>query len=342
MKALLFPAMRTIVLCLMAVTLAGTSLANPSFLQDKDKKAAQVSGDEQKALGKLESASDVNAKMTAAGEFIKKYPKSIKRLDAAKYISNEISKAEPAARITLAQNFLNIFTDTQEAGLITPILVDAYLTANKPDEAFKTGAAYLEKNPDDAAVLAQLGYGGIDQARRQNPAYAQQGITYTTKAIALIEADKMPVSYSPDKWAEFKTQWQPLLYQALGLAAYMSDKKDEAKAKFEKASSLNPAEPFNYAMLGSLANEEYQVLADRHKTMMSGPLKDETLKRANVKIDEVIEHFARTVALSEGKPAYQSLHDQILKDLTEYYKYRHNNSADGLQAFIDKYKKPAQ
>jgi tetratricopeptide (TPR) repeat protein len=344
MKALIFPAMRTLALCLMAVTLTGTTLANHyhSSVQDKDKKAAQVSGDEQKALNKMEAAADINAKMQAAGEFIKKYPKSIKRLDAAKYMSGEISKADPAAQVTLAQTFLGIFTDAKEAGLINTILVDAYLKSNKVDDAFKTGAAYLEKNPEDAAVLTQLAYAGIEQAKRQNTAYVQQSVTYATKAIALIEADKMPESYSAEKWTEFKTQWHPILYQSLGLVSYMSNNKDDAKVKFEKAATLNPAEPFTYAMLGSLANEEYQVLAERHKTMMSGPLKDETLKRANAKIDEVIEFFARTVALSAGKPAYQNLHDQILQDLTAYYKYRHNNSADGLQAFIDKYKKPAQ
>jgi hypothetical protein len=55
MKALLFSAVRTFVFCVMAATLAGTTLANPyhSVAQDKDKKAGQISGDEQKALSKV-------------------------------------------------------------------------------------------------------------------------------------------------------------------------------------------------------------------------------------------------------------------------------------------------
>lgn len=344
MKALLFPAMRMFVLCFIAATLAGTTPANPYhfFAQDKDKKAGQMSADEQKALNKVEAAADINAKMQAAGEFIKKYPKSTKRFDVARYVSGEIEKADAAAQATLAQNFLAVFTDPKEAGLITNILVATHLKANKVDDAFKTGVAYLEKHPEDAAMLTQLGYNGIEQAKRQNTTYVQQSITYATKALSLIEADKMPEHYSPEAWAQFKTQWQPALYQALGLVAYMTGNKDEARAKFEKASELNPTEPFTYAMLGSLVNEEYQVLAERHKTMMAGPLKDETLKRANAKIDEVIEFFARAVALSEGKPAYQNMHDQILQDLTSYFKYRHSGSTDGLQALIDKYKKPAQ
>ncbi len=344
MKASLFPATRALVLCLIATTIAGAAPANAyySLIQDKDKKAPQVSADEAKALTKLETAPDINAKLQAAGEFIKKYPKSIKRFDVARYLSGEIGKADPTAQVPLSQTFLSIFTDAKEAGLIHIVLIDAYLKANKVDEAFKAGATYLEKNPEDAAVLTQLGYAGIEQAKRNNPTHAHQSVTYVTKAIALIEADKMPENYSAEDWARFKTQWQPILYQSLGLVAYMSGKKEEAKAKFEKSVSLNPHEPFNYAMLGSLADEEYQVLAERFKTMMTGPLKDETLKRANAKIDEVIELYAHGVGLAQGDARYQALHDQLLPILTSYYKYRHKNSADGLQAFIDKYKKPAQ
>ena len=344
MKALIFPALRAFVLCLIATAMAGATPANHynSVNQDKDKKAPQVSADEAKALTKIQTAPDPAAKLQAASEFVKKYPKSTKRFEVAGFVAGEISKADPAAQPGLTQNFLSVFTDPKEANLVNLVLIDSYLKANKVEEAFKVGTAYLEKNPEDAAILTQLGYAGIEQAKRNNTTYVQQSVTYVTKAIALIEADKMPENYNAEAWATFKKQWQPLLYQSLGLVSYMSGNKEEAKAKFEKSSSLNPIDPFNYAMLGSLANEEYQTLADRFKTMMAGPLKDETLKRANAKIDEVIDFYAHAVALAQGNTLYQALHDQLLQDLTNYYKYRHNNSTDGLQALLDKYKKPAQ
>jgi tetratricopeptide (TPR) repeat protein len=344
MKSLLFPAIRAFVLCLMATTMASATPATPydSLPQEKDAKAPQVSADEAKALTKIQTAPDAAAKLQAAGEFVKKYPKSLKRFEVAGFIAGEIGKADPTAQLALTQTFLSIFTDAKEANLVNLVLIDSYIRANKVDEAFKAGAAYLEKNPEDTAVLTQLGYAGIEQAKRNNTTYAHQSVTYATKAIALIEADKMPENYSAEAWAAFKKQWQPILYQSLGLVSYMSGNKEEAKAKFEKSVALNPHDPFTYAMLGSLANEEYQTLADRFKTMMAGPLKDETLKRANAKIDEVIDFYAHAVALSQGDTRYQGLHDQLLQDLTNYYKYRHNNSTDGLQALLDKYKKPAQ
>jgi hypothetical protein len=64
------------------------------------------------------------------------------------------------------------------------------------------------------------------------------------------------------------------------------------------------------------------------------------LKKANQILDQVIEHYARAAALAEGKPQYQPLRDQVMLDLTTYYKYRHNSSIDGLQKYIDGYKVP--
>jgi hypothetical protein len=340
MKAFLSPARRAFSVCLLALMASGAAFAYSPFpLQDKDKKAPQVSADEQKALVKIQTAADPTAKLQAASEFVKKYPKSTKRFEAAGYVASEIAKADAAAQVSLAQNFLTIFTEAKEAALIQSLLIDAYIKTNKVDEAFKAGAAYLEKSPEDVAVLTQLALTGIDQAKRQNQNYVQQSVTYGAKAISLIEADKMPETFSADDRTKYKTFWMPYLYQSLGLVAYILKNKEEARAKLDKSVAGNPNDPFTYVLLGSLVNEEYQALAERHKSMMSGPLKDETLKRANAKIDEVIDFYAHAVGLSEGKAEYQSLHDQILQDLTAYYKYRHNNSADGLQALIEKYKK---
>ena len=99
-------------------------------------------------------------------------------------------------------------------------------------------------------------------------------------------------------------------------------------------------EPFTYVLLGSLLNDEYQKLAEQHKTMSSGPMKDSVLKQAHAKLDEIVDAYAHAVGLAEGNETYKQLHDQILQDLQSYYKYRHGGSTDGLQQLIDKYKQP--
>ena len=64
----------------------------------------------------------------------------------------------------------------------------------------------------------------------------------------------------------------------------------------------------------------------------------ELLKQANEKIDQVIEMYARIVALTEGVAEAKQINEQIRQSLESYYKYRHKN-LDGLPALIGKYKK---
>ena len=124
------------------------------------------------------------------------------------------------------------------------------------------------------------------------------------------------------------------------MLSLMTNNKDDAKARLEKAASLNANDPFTFVLLGSLVEEDYQKFAEQHKAQSPGPLKDELLNQAHGKMDQVIELYAHAVALSEGKPEYQKLHDQIFEGLQTYYKYRHKGSEDGLKQLIEKYKQP--
>src|SRR5262249_24781726 len=149
-------------------------------------------------------------------------------------------------------------------------------------------------------------------AKKKEGKFAQQSMQYGTKAIELIEAGKKPESFDDARWAEYRTRWLPILYQNMGLLSLMTGNKADAKTKLDKAASLDPKDPFTYVLIGSILNDEYQQLAEQHKTASAGPLEDSILKQAHAKLDEVIEVFAHAVGLSEGNPGYQQLHDQIL------------------------------
>ncbi len=59
-----------------------------SARQDKSKQSVPSDG-EQKAMAKIEAAPDIAAKLLAAGELIKKYPKSPLRAKAVSHIAQE-------------------------------------------------------------------------------------------------------------------------------------------------------------------------------------------------------------------------------------------------------------
>ncbi len=328
---------QTLVLCSLAFVLSGAASAR---LRSQDKSKPKVPEAEAKAVSAIEAAPDIDAKIAAAAEFIRAHPKSAVRQQVAEYIVNQIlGVKDPAQKLALAQKFSTIFTEKTEADWISPALIDAYLQLTRFDEAFAEGATHLEKKSDDISVLVNLTISGIDQAKKKNPKYLDASRHYGAKAIELFEADKKPVDMDAAVWQKQKGLL-PQVYQGMAIIALMDQNHTEAQIKLEKAAKLNPIDPFNFMLLGSISNTEYQKLAGTYKNMPPGKEKEELLQKINTLLDKVIEHYAHGVGLAEGKPEYQQFHDSLLQDLASYYRYRHNNSSDGLQQLIDSYKQP--
>jgi tetratricopeptide (TPR) repeat protein len=327
------------------VSLATSSAVMGAALQNTQTqdKGPAISQEESNALKKVQSATDPAARQQAAAEYIKKYPKSAMRPRVAGFMVGKISEIQdPAQKIASAKSFLSVFTEPSEAEMINPTLLDAYIKANRLDDAFQLASTMTAKNPNDVATLTQMALIGIDQVRRQNTKFAQQGQQFGTKAIELIEADKKPATMDAALWAQYKTRWLPQLYQSVGLVALMNQNSADARAKFEKAAALDPSDPLTFALLGQINRDEYQQMAQQYKSMAAGAEKDALLKKIETQIDKIIDLYAHAIALSEGKPQYQPLKDQVMPELQDLYKFRHQNSTEGLQQLIDKYKKPTQ
>lgn len=330
---------RAIQVCSLVIVFNSLITANGLGWQDKTKKPT-IPEAEIKAAKAVEAAADVAAKFVAAEAFVKKYPASKLRPQLAGYMSNQVfAVTDPNQKLAMGQKFVAIFSEPMEVKLVHPALVDAYVLLNRFDEAFDTAATYLANDAEDVQVRVLLALSGADLARKQNVKYLKVSSEYGAKAIELLEADKKPAAMENDIWLKEKALL-PILYQQMGIISLVEQKPSEAEPKLEKAVKLDPADPFNYALLASITNNEYQTLAATIQSMPSSKSKDEMVQKANQILDKVIEQYAHAVALSEAKPQFKSLHDQLLEDLTTYYKYRHNNSVDGLQKYIDGYKLP--
>ena len=325
-----------VVLCSLA--LAG-SVVSSGQSQDKKPKLSEA---EAKAVNAINTAPDPAAKLAAAGEFVKKYPKSSVREEVSGYLVGQIDQVPDATqKLALAETYQKIFTSEKELEAVRPVVLDAYFDAKRTDEAFALAASILAKQPENVFILSRMLIAGTNEAKRQNPKYIAQSQQYGLKAIELIEANKKPADMNDAAWEKQKALL-PALYQNMAILALVGGNSAEAATRLEKAVALNPAEAFNYVLLGSIANEEYQKLAQAQKSMPNGPQKDEALKKAMALLDKVVDLYAHAVGLSEGKPEYQQIHDQLMQDLTPYYKYRHNQSTEGLQQLIDKYKTPTK
>ena len=328
-----------ILLCSLVFLLNTTAPARGTVGQDKPTKTT-VPEAEIKAAKAIEAGVDVNAKFAAAEEFFKKYAASKVRPRVVQYLANQVyGVVDPNQKLTVAQRYLAVVSNPNEAKLVKPALIDAYLQLKRFDEAFDNGASYLASDAEDVQVRTMLAITGAELARSQNVKHIKASREYGAKAIELIEADKKAAGMDDETWLKEKAML-PTLYQQMAVLSLVEQKTAEAQANLEKAATLNPADPFNHALLGSIINSQYQSIAQTVRGLPDGKSKDELLQKANALLDQVIERYARAAALATGKPQFQPLRDQVMPDLTTYYKYRHKNSDQGLQQYIDGYKLP--
>ncbi|MBL8205050.1 MAG: hypothetical protein JNM09_12530 [Blastocatellia bacterium] len=290
------------------------------------------------AAQKVQNAKDLPAKMKQAEEFMKKNSKSSLRPKVAEYLSIEIGNVMDAKqRLSYIESYSKLFSSEVEQGFLATSLVDAYAQTDKLDEAFKLAPKAFEKSPDNVLLMTQLALKGSNAVRQGNAQYSEPSKQYALKAIEMIETDKKPANINDQYWGEIKSKWLPELHQALGFIAFSAGDGAEAKVRFQKVVQLNPQNPNGYLMMASFADGDYQRAAMEYNTA-SGAAKDGALKKAYEHLDSVIDYYARVVALTEPKPEYKQIHDQVLPALQDTYKVR-KGSLDGLQQLIEKYKK---
>ena len=275
------------------------------------------------ALTAVKLATNPTTKLTAAEDFIAKFPNSTARVSVAEVIAGEILKIKNGAvALALLERANVIFTSEKEREILRPAALEAYVIANRTDDAFALAAEMLAKNPDDIQVLTRMVQMGTEEASRKNLKYADVSLQYGLKAIALLEADMKPENL------DRLYQQTAILYLSLGNA-------QQAKERLTKASTLAPKDPSNFALLARVINAEYRVQKDAYD---ASP-KQEAQKKLDGLLDSMIEAYARAVGLATGRVEYQSLLQSVVPDLTNYYKIRHNQSVRGLQELINRYRR---
>lgn len=309
--------------------------------KEKKEKPPTVPEAELKAAKAIEAATDIPAMLAATGEFLQKYPKSPLRPQVAPLVADRINQIkDPAERIAHSESYLKLFTAPGDAELINAQLLYAYIDANRLDDAFALAPTAIDKSPDPVAAMINLARAGLGEAQKKNLKYVAPSNQMAARAISLIESGKKPETVSDAAWNDYKTRWHPQLYQWAAMLSLEAGDRADAKAKLASAIRLNAHDPVNYVLLSTMANDEYQRLAQAHRAAAAGAEKDALLKQAEAQMDAVIDAYAHAVALTEGNAQYDTMRAGLKADLESYYKYRHGNSTDGLQALIDKYKKP--
>ena len=193
----------------------------------------------------------------------------------------------------------------------------------------------LTDSPDNLRVLIALGYGGIEASTEgHTEAYNADAAKYAAKAIQLIGSGK-----SPDTWAPFKGKDDVLgsLHYALGFYALKTN-PEVAIRSFITAAQVDAdrrnAPSTYYYLAAAYQTGPYKKLSEdyskRFANQPESPESKAALDNINKVVDKMIDAYARAVALAGTSPAKT----QWMAQLTNFWKFRHENSDTGLNEYI--------
>jgi hypothetical protein len=206
-------------------------------------------------------------------------------------------------------------------------------------KAYGLAKQVLADDQDNVRVLVALGVGALNASTEaRNEAFNNDASKYAEKAIRLIEGGK-----SPETWVPFKSKEDTLgsLYYALGFYL-LKTTPESAATNFIKASQVDADRrnsPTTYSFLAlAYQNGAYKRLSEdyskRFANQPESPEGKAALDNINKVVDRIIDGYARAVALAGSSPQNQTAKAQWLAQLTNFYKFRHENSDAGLTEFI--------
>ncbi|HEY6188405.1 MAG TPA: hypothetical protein VIW80_12040 [Pyrinomonadaceae bacterium] len=207
-------------------------------------------------------------------------------------------------------------------------------------EAYALGKQILVDEPNDLTTLSRVSWSALQLAVTNKEVNAGEASAHARKTLQLIEAGKGFEEGKPldPKVKEESINW---LNSALGIFSLKTNPNESinyllASAKHE---GYFKTDPQTYVRL-ALAYQAgpYKKLSDEYQARFpqgseETPESKAALQNLNNVIDNIIDAYARAVALATD-PKYATVKAQWTTQLTNFYKFRHNDSDAGMQELI--------
>ena len=213
-----------------------------------------------------------------------------------------------------------------------------YINQKNFNEAYKVGAKILADEPDYLRAQIDLGYAGYLAASNKDESHNTEAIGYAKKAIAAIENGK-----APSEWAPFKGKDDTLAYlnYAVGFLTLKTN-PDQAIDSLLKAatyeSDIRKTPSTYYFLAVAYESGPYKTLSTSYQTNFANkpetPESKAALEKLGVLMDRIVDAYARAINTAGTDPKTEQSRKEWMVPLTNYYKFRNNNSDTGLQQFI--------
>lgn len=312
------------------LAICASFLATPVFAQTPAQKPAQTPA----PVASLPAGCTEEGKTAAYTEFTTfRTTQVIKAYEAAKkYLACSQGEDQYTAYL---KKWVAAYEKENRKTKMVPMLYGE----KKYPEALGLGKDILADEPENLRVLIDLGYGSyLAAVNLKQVSFNSDALTYSRKAIQMIESGKAPATWAPFKG---KDDTLAFLHDVVGQLT-LKDNPSAALTSFIKKAQFETdlkKDPWTYYFIANAyENGPYAKLSADYKTRFEG--KDETpesklaLENINQVIDRMVDAYARAVALAGNDPKYATPKKDWMDGLSTWYKYRHNGADTGLTDLI--------
>ena len=205
-------------------------------------------------------------------------------------------------------------------------------------DVFKVGRQVLAEEPGNLKTLTHLAYAGYLASGKGDESHGDAALAYAREAVKLIDSGAQAADWQP-----FVNRADALgyLHFIIGELSLKTD-PEEAARLFRKAVTYETSVKHTPVLYSRLAAAyvvgRYDPLSKDYEARFAGKeANDESraaLEKINGVVDLINDAYARAVALAGNEPKYAEAKQRWSAELTRFYKFRNNDSTDGLEAFV--------
>jgi hypothetical protein len=205
-------------------------------------------------------------------------------------------------------------------------------------EAYAVGKQVLASEPDNLRVIINLASAGYLASNTGDASFNAETLGFARRATEMLEAGG-----KPSDWKPFTGQPDALAYlHFITGELILKESPAESIKYFRKAIASEGGikhTPVIYSRLAAAyAASEYEPQSKAFGEQFGGkeatPESNAALEQINATVDRITDALARAVALSGTEAQYAEARTRWMQELTRFYKFRHNDSTDGLEAYI--------
>ena len=216
-----------------------------------------------------------------------------------------------------------------------PILINE----KKFSEAYATGAKILADEPGYLRAQIDLGYAGYLAASSKNESFNAAALDYARKAIQAIESGKQPTEWAPFKGKDDTLAYLHYAVGYLTLKTTPDQSIDSLLKAVQYESDIKKTPSTYYFLAAAYESGPYKTLSAAYQTQFAGkpetPESKAALEKLGTVMDRIVDAYARAIATAGTDPKTEQSRKEWMTQMSNYYKFRHENSDAGMKEFID-------